>query len=74
MSAEPIVNGIQEEYKDELVVMKINVQTDVGKEIGMRYGFEFTPSFLLFNADGEILLQTIGLMDTDQIRTALGQP
>ena len=74
MSVEPIVDELKQEFEGELIVLKVNVQEEVGQEIGAQYGFEFTPSFLFFNAEGEIIYKSIGMLDPQQVRSTLRQP
>ena len=33
-------------------VIRLDVTTPVGREFGKLYGFEFTPSFILFDSNG----------------------
>ena len=42
----PIIDGIEEKYKDKAVVMRIDV--DKSKEVGKAYKIQGVPVFILF--------------------------
>ena len=67
----PIVDGIEEEYADRLHVIRLNVQEQVGRELAPVFGFEFTPTFIFFDAQGNELWRSVGTLDLDRLRQSL---
>lgn len=67
----PIVDGLEEEYKNDLVVIRVNVQDPAGKELGKRYNFRFTPTFIFFDREGKEAWRSIGNLEEAQLRESL---
>jgi thioredoxin-related protein len=54
-----------------LHIIRLNVQEPVGRELAPVYGFEFTPTFVFFDAQGNELWRTVGSFDPQQVRDSL---
>lgn len=67
----PIVDGIEQEYEGRLVVIRLNVQEQVGRELAPVYRFEYTPTFIFFDAQGNELWRSAGSLDLDKLRQSL---
>jgi thiol-disulfide isomerase/thioredoxin len=63
----PIVDGIEEEFKGQLIVQHVNVQDSIGKSLAKKYGFLATPTFILFNEKGVEVWRSIGGIDKMKI-------
>lgn len=68
----PVVDGLEEELGDEVVFIRLNIQESVGRELAPVYGFEFTPTFIYFDAQGNELWRSIGEFDPQKVRDSLG--
>jgi hypothetical protein len=66
------VDGIEREFEGRLLVIHINVQDPVGKTLGKLYDFQYTPTFIFLDGDGEELWRTIGAIDPSDVRNSLG--
>jgi thioredoxin-related protein len=62
------VDGIESEFEGELKVIRLNVQEPVGQTLGRKYRFEFTPTFILFDRQGEEVWRSIGVITPSEIR------
>jgi hypothetical protein len=51
MSAKPAVDGLERDWVGGQVI-RLDITTPVGREFGQRHGFEFTPTFILFDGAG----------------------
>ncbi|MEX0788389.1 MAG: thioredoxin family protein [Anaerolineales bacterium] len=71
MAVKPVVDGIEREHPDRLVVVRVNVQDPAGKVLGDRFGAVYTPTFLLFDSDGEIAWRRVGAIDPAEVRRFL---
>ena len=67
------MDGIEREFEGKLLVIHIDVRDPVGKEVGKHFNFKFTPTFILFNSDGEELWRTIGAIDPSEVRRSLNE-
>jgi thioredoxin-related protein len=67
------VDGIEREFEGKLTVIHIDVLDPEGKELGRIFDFKYTPTFILFDAEGEELWRTIGAIDPSQVRQSLGE-
>jgi len=65
------VDGIEEEFKDKLIVERVNVQDPVGKSLAQKYGFLATPTFILFNSQGVEVWRSIGMIEKDKVKQFL---
>jgi thioredoxin-related protein len=54
-----------------LHIIRLNVQEPVGRELAPVYGFEFTPTFVFFDAQGNELWRTVGRFNPQQVRDSL---
>ena len=67
----PIVDGIEQEFEGQLLVIRLNVQEEIGRELAPVYGFEFTPTFIFFDAQGNELWRSVGSLDLDRLRQSI---
>ena len=67
------MDGIEREFEGRLKVIHLNIQDPVGQELGKSFNFQYTPTFILFDADGEELWRTIGAIDPSEVRQSLGE-
>ncbi len=52
-------------------VIRLNIQEPVGMELAPVYGFEYTPTFIFFDAQGNELWRTVGMFDEQKIRDSI---
>lgn len=65
------MDGIEEEFKNQLLVIRLNVQEEVGRELAPRYGFQYTPTFIFFDREGKEIWRAVGSLDVERIRQSL---
>jgi len=61
------VNGLKTEFPDQLRVVNVDVQSSLGRELTREYG-KFTPTFIIFDGNGEEVWRAIGSLDADDVR------
>ena len=54
-----------------LHIIRLNIQEPVGRELAPVYGFEFTPTFIFFDAQGNEVWRTVGSFDPQLVRDSL---
>ncbi len=67
----PVVDGLEKELKGKLLVIRLNIQEPVGRELAPLYGFEYTPTFIFFDKNGTEVWRSVGELDTARVRGSL---
>jgi len=67
VAAKPIVDGIESKYAGQLVVLRLDVQDPVGKELGDEFGVLGTPTFIFFDAQGGEAWRSVGTISADKV-------
>lgn len=72
VALKPVVDGIESEYAGRLLVLRVDVQSAAGKAMGREYNIIATPSFVFFDANGAVVWSSVGTLQVNQVRDALG--
>lgn len=64
------MDGLEEEYQGQLIVIRVNVQSPEGKQATRRYG-HFTPTFVLFGPQGEEQWRLVGVLNPGKVRQSM---
>ena len=67
----PVVDGLEQELVGKVLFIRLNIQESVGRELAPVYGFEYTPTFVFFDAQGHELWRTIGDFDPQKVRDSI---
>lgn len=62
------MNGLQEEWSDQVLVLQVNVNLKESRPLVEEYNGSFTPTFVLFNKDGEEIMRSTGSIDAVETR------
>lgn len=73
MAMKPIVDGIERDHAGELRVLRLNVQDPGSKPWMERYGFQFTPTFIFIDGQGQERWRTVGAVDPQQVAASLAE-
>ncbi len=65
------MDGIENEHEDELIVIRLNIQEPVGRTIAERFDFQFTPTFVFIDAEGNELWRQVGAIDPQAVKRSL---
>lgn len=74
---QPIVDELEQQLDAEisigkqLHIVRLNIQDGVGKELAAAYDFEFTPTFIFFDSQGNEMWRTVGRFDPQMVRDSL---
>ena len=52
-------------------IIRLNIQETVGRELAPVYDFEFTPTFIFFDAEGNEVWRMVGEFDPQKVRDSL---
>ena len=67
----PVVDELENELMDQVLFIRLNIQEEVGRELAPVYGFEFTPTFILFDGAGNELWRDVGAIDPQRVRESI---
>jgi thioredoxin-related protein len=65
------VDGLETEFGPKLHILRLNVQDNVGRELAPVYDFEYTPTYIFFDAQGKELWRTVGEIDPQRVRDSV---
>ena len=77
ISIKPEVDKLEEELNNQispekqLHIVRLNIQEDAGRDLLSTYGFQFTPTFIYFDADGNEVWRLVGSFDPQKVRDSL---
>jgi hypothetical protein len=55
MASEPAVNSLEDRIGENADMLRVSIHTEVGSQLAERYGFEFTPLFIVIDSHGEVI-------------------
>lgn len=67
------MDGLESELSPKLNIIRINIQDQVGRELGPVYNFEYTPTYIYFDAHGNELWRSVGDIDPQRVRDSVNQ-
>jgi len=70
-AVKPVVDGIEREFKQELRVIRVNIQDPKGQKLADAYNFEYTPTFIFFDQQGQEVWRSVGELKPERVREAL---
>ena len=70
----PVVDRLENELDGRLDVIRLNIQEPVGRELARNYRFEYTPTFIFIDAEGNELWRQVGELDTERVRESVASP
>lgn len=65
------MDELELEVGEEVHIIRLNIQETVGMELAPVYEFEFTPTFIYFDAQGNELWRMVGDFDPQRVRETL---
>ena len=67
------MDGLENELGPQLRIVRVNVQDPVGRELAPVYDFEYTPTYIFFDAGGREVWRSIGEIDPARVRLSVAQ-
>jgi thioredoxin-related protein len=65
------VDGLENELGNKLLIIRLDIQQPVGRELAAAYGFEYTPTYIFFDGRGKELWRSIGEIDPQKVQDSL---
>jgi thioredoxin-related protein len=66
--AKPVVDRLERDLEGELAVLRLGVNSAVGRQLAARYGVRGVPAFFLFDGTGEVVYSQAGRLDSDRVK------
>ena len=60
LSAKPAVDRLENQLGDEYVVVRFDISSEIGKYVRSKYNANVTPTFIVFNTDGDLVWKRSG--------------
>jgi thiol-disulfide isomerase/thioredoxin len=73
LAAKPTLDILERDLKDRLQVIRLDVASTAGRELGGQLDLRVTPTFILFDVDGREVWRSLGSLDDTAVRAALDQ-
>ena len=68
---QPTVDALEAELGETTHIIRVNAQETVGHDLASLYGLGFTPTFILFDANGNEVWREVGRLDPQQVRDSI---
>lgn len=68
ISLKQSVDELEKELGDDIHIIRVNIQSETGRDLIELYGFQFTPTFIFFDANGNELWRQIGEFDPQRVK------
>ena len=65
------MDGLENELGNKMHIIRIDIQQPVGRELAPVYGFEYTPTYIFFDAKGNEVWRMIGEIDPQKVRDSV---
>lgn len=70
----PVVDRLEQDLQGKLKIIRIDIQSEIGRELIPLYGFEYTPTFIYFDATGHEVWREAGSLSVERVYQSLGEP
>ncbi len=67
------MDGLESQLGPKLRILRVNIQAQVGRELAPVYAFEYTPTYIFFDAQGHELWRTVGEIDPPRVRDSVAK-
>jgi tartrate dehydratase beta subunit/fumarate hydratase class I family protein len=75
--AKPIVDGLENDLKDKVPVIRLNAFTSIGRQAAAHFGVRGMPTLIVVDGQGNVVLTQLGIIRPgavhDQINRLLNQ-
>jgi thiol-disulfide isomerase/thioredoxin len=71
VAMKPAVDHLENELRDRLVVRRVDIRSDEGRQLMKEYEVEFTPTFIVFDVAGKERWRRTGTLDAEAVRDAI---
>lgn len=73
LAARPTLDALERELQGKLTIIRLDVASPAGRELGGQLDLRATPTFILFDRDGREIWRNAGGLDAAEVRAALNE-
>jgi thiol-disulfide isomerase/thioredoxin len=60
LAIKPVVDGLEREFEGKAYVVRVELGSSAGRELGPRYDIDTVPSFVVFDRSGKVVFRRNG--------------
>ena len=64
----PAVDRLEKEYTGSLQVIRLDIQSNNGRQLARAYGARLTPTFILLDSAGNETWRSVGNLDAEHLK------
>lgn len=68
------MDRLEQDLQGKLNIIRVDIQSEIGRELIPLYGFEYTPTFIYFDAAGSEQWREAGGLTVERVYQSLGLP
>ena len=65
------MDRLERDLEGQAQVLRLSALSEVGRQLGSRYGVRGVPTFFLFDGMGEIISYQVGRLDADLVKSEI---
>jgi thioredoxin-like negative regulator of GroEL len=65
--AKPIVDGLERDLEGRASVARLDILSDPGRAVAVKYDVQAVPTFLVFDEDGTLIAREVGIPNRKEI-------
>ena len=65
------MDRLERDLEGQAQVLRLSALSDVGRQLGSRYGVRGVPTFFLFDGTGELVSYQVGRLDADLVKAEI---
>jgi len=71
LAAQTTLNQLEQDLADQLTVVRIDVASTAGQDLSQQLNLQYTPTFILFDVQGNEVWRMVGGLDDAEVRRLL---
>lgn len=73
MATEAALDALEAELKGRVSIVRLDMSSPAGRQLSAQLNAHFTPTFILFDAEGREIWRAVGELNAAAVRDALGK-
>lgn len=65
------MDELENELRNQILIIRLDIQEEVGRELAPVYDFRFTPTFIFFDGEGNEIWREVGGLDVQRVKDSL---
>lgn len=65
------MDELENELRNKILIIRLDVQEEVGRELALVYDFKFTPTFIFFDGEGNEIWREVGSLNPQRVKDTL---